>query len=100
MYVPCEDVVWDVLPKIRATLAWYMVKEYGLKGHEVSQKLGVSDAAVSQYMTGKRGAVIQDQTIVALVREVIERNLQTKGEIPGQDICKICIAYRKGHING
>ena len=41
MKIPCEEAVWEVLPKIRATLAWIMVSEFNLTGHTVSAKLGV-----------------------------------------------------------
>lgn len=83
---------------IRATLAWYMIKEYGMRGHEVSGKLGISDAAVSQYLSGKRGKIIDDPEIVGMVRSIIERNIKSGGEISKEDICKVCTTYREKYL--
>ena len=48
MKCPCEIIVWDVLPCIRAALAAELV-EKGLSQNEISKMLGITQAAVSQY---------------------------------------------------
>lgn len=54
MRPPCEIVVQKVLPAIRAELARIMLEE-GLPQQRVAHMLGVSRAAVSQYISAKRG---------------------------------------------
>lgn len=55
MKIPCEVVVWKLLPIIRRELARELVVSHGIKQADVAKKFGVTDAAVSQYISGKRG---------------------------------------------
>jgi predicted transcriptional regulator len=51
---PCENAVWYHLPQIRADLAIELVKT-GMTQSQAAKKLGVTPAAVSQYIHKKRG---------------------------------------------
>jgi len=51
---PCENAVWYYLPQIRADLAIELVKT-GMTQSMAAKKLGVTPAAVSQYIHKKRG---------------------------------------------
>ena len=51
---PCEKAVWYHLPKIRADLVIELVKT-GMTQSQAAKKLGVTPAAVSQYIHKKRG---------------------------------------------
>jgi len=55
MKSPCEIIVWEVLPGIRAALAEEMIKK-GLSQNEIAKMLGITQAAVSQYTSKKRGS--------------------------------------------
>ncbi|ACF46858.1 transcriptional regulator [Prosthecochloris sp. ZM] len=54
MIFPCEKAVWYNLPQIRADMASGLVKT-GMTQSMAAKKLGVTPAAVSQYMNKKRG---------------------------------------------
>jgi hypothetical protein len=54
MRPPCEIVVQKVLPAIRSELARIMIEE-GLPQQQVANRLGLSKAAISQYVSSKRG---------------------------------------------
>ena len=54
MKSPCEMIVWDILPSIRAATAEELVKR-GISQKEVSRMLGITPPAVSQYVSKKRG---------------------------------------------
>lgn len=54
MKLPCEIAVWYLLPVLKSELAKELVSS-GLSQREVAEKLGVTQAAVSQYISGKRG---------------------------------------------
>ena len=56
MKIPCELIVWYVLPAIRRELARELVDKHGMIQAEVARKFGVTDAAVSQYLKSKRGS--------------------------------------------
>lgn len=51
---PQEIEVWYILPIIRRELAFAMKKK-GLTGKRIADLMGVSEAAVSQYFSNKRG---------------------------------------------
>lgn len=58
MKPPCELVVWYVLPAIRSELAKSLLS-LGMKQKDVSQLMDITQPAVSQYITDKRGSGIK-----------------------------------------
>jgi uncharacterized protein len=55
MYLlPQEIEVWYIIPAIRKELARLLTKKYGLSYERAGDVLGVSKAAVSQYLSNKR----------------------------------------------
>ena len=76
MIFPCEKAVWYYLPQIRADLAIELVKT-GMTQSQASKKLGVTPAAVSQYINKKRGiqtpkSRIYRQEIKAAVKKICD----------------------------
>lgn len=65
MLHPQEVEVYIVLPAIRRELSLLM-KKMGMEQKEIAKKLGVTDAAVSQYLKDKRG-----QAEIAFPKEVL-----------------------------
>ncbi|UCE74378.1 MAG: hypothetical protein JSV56_01380 [Methanomassiliicoccales archaeon] len=55
MRPPCEIVVNKVLPHIRADIVRILTQEYNMKQIEVSKRLGITQASVSQYLSSSRG---------------------------------------------
>ena len=58
MITPQELEVWYILPAIRRELT-ISLKEEGLKQRQVAEILGVTEAAVSQYIKSKRAKAIK-----------------------------------------
>jgi predicted transcriptional regulator len=55
MYLlPQEIEVWYIIPAIRKELSRLFVKKYGLTLEKAGSILGISKAAVSQYLSNKR----------------------------------------------
>ncbi|MDD5502247.1 MAG: helix-turn-helix domain-containing protein [Candidatus Thermoplasmatota archaeon] len=54
MKMPCELIVWYVLPSIRRDLATKLKKK-GMAQKDIAEKLGITPAAVSQYLKSRRG---------------------------------------------
>ena len=76
MIFPCEKAVWYHLPQIRADLAIELVKT-GMTQSQAAKKLGVTPAAVSQYIHKKRGmqsirSRVYRQEIQAAVKKICE----------------------------
>lgn len=90
---PCEEIVWTVLPCIRKKIAENLI-EKGLKQKEVAEKLGVSTAAVSQYISDKRGNT-------SVFNNKIEKEIKNSAEVilnggdVIEEICRICRIIKK-----
>ena len=52
----CEEVVNNYLPAIRSFIAKQLIQQYDHSQIQVAEKLGTTQAAVSQYLKYKRGA--------------------------------------------
>jgi uncharacterized protein len=89
---PCEQIVWDVLPSIRAAIAEELVHR-GITQKEISRMLGITPPAVSQYVSKKRGYNIEfrediRQSIAALAEDLIAGRVEGNALVPR--ICQIC----------
>ncbi len=94
MKVPCENVVWYVLPAIRSELAKELAKVMSQK--EISEILGITQAAVSQYVSNKRGSKIELQDDVKGVIANLAADI-ARGETDNlmMRICEICRKIRE-----
>jgi len=52
---PCEVMLWDRLPAIRRAFALVLINTHGLNQRDAAEKLGVTPAAICQYLAKKRG---------------------------------------------
>ena len=92
MKSPCEEIVWNVLPSIRAAIAEELIKR-GISQKEVSRMLGITPPAVSQYLSKKRGYNVEfrediRQAIGTLADDLIKEDI--KGTDLVKRICSIC----------
>lgn len=55
MKPPCEVVVKRVLPAIRAMLVEDLAQRHELNQTEIAERLGITQPAVSQYLSSSRG---------------------------------------------
>jgi|TARA_B100002003_G_C13990475_1_gene478634 predicted transcriptional regulator len=75
MYLlPQEIEVWYIIPAVRKELARLLTKKHGLSYEKAGAALGISKAAVSQYLSNKRAnkVVLNAKTKVE-VRKSSER---------------------------
>lgn len=81
-----------ILPAIRAELARVMIQENGLFQQDIAVRLGVTNAAVSQYVNLKRGYGIDlSDDIKEAIRKLADSLLHE--EDPSQrmdDFCTFC----------
>jgi uncharacterized protein len=92
MKSPCEEIVWEVLPSIRAATAEELIKRR-ISQKEVSRMLGITPPAVSQYISKKRGYNIEFRDDIRQAIGVLAEDLITE-KVVGTDllkrICAIC----------
>ena len=92
---PCEMVIWDVLPSIRAAIAEELVKR-DLPQKEISRLLGITPPAVSQYVSKKRGYNIEfGEEIKLSLSQLADDLVDKKISNPVERICEICRMLRE-----
>ncbi len=100
MRPPCEIVVWYVIPTIRSELAKELLN-LGMKQKEISELLDITQPAVSQYISDKRGHGIEfdKQTkdkIKQFALDLKEKRID-KGDMIRR-ICDICKYVKEEEI--
>jgi len=71
MLLPAEIETKTLIPALRAILAKRLIEEHSIREEEVSKLLGVTQAAISNYIRGTRGDPILITKLLA-VKEVAE----------------------------
>lgn len=71
---PCEVAAKEIMPSIRASIAYVLVNEFKLSKYEAAKLLGLTPAAVSNYVQGKRGGkymnkILERQDNMEKIRE-------------------------------
>jgi predicted transcriptional regulator len=89
---PCEKIVWNLLPAIRRELAISLIKDHKLSQKEVAKKLGLTEAAVSRYISGKRGGlgILKNETVKNQIKKSANKIANGNGKIIINETCKIC----------
>ena len=92
MKPPCEIVVWYVIPAIRSELAKELLN-LGMKQKDVSELMDITQPAVSQYITDKRGSGIKlGEDVRIMVKEFafeLSNGDATKSDLIPRT-CNIC----------
>ena len=100
MKIPCEVVVWHILPTIRKELAKELVVNYNMSQADVAKKFGITDAAVSQYLKNKRGnPLLTDEKegldyFMEAIRDSAEKIVKDETNIE-KIMCEICEVTKK-----
>ena len=102
MSLPCEIVAQHLLPVLRVLIAKQLVKEHNLSQVAVAKRLGMTQAAVSQYLSSKRRGKLTKQlesdpsiqTMVKRLAQEIAATKETDNNIP-INICEHCKALRE-----
>ncbi len=95
MKFPCEIIVWEVLPCIRAALAQELIKR-GWSQSEIGRTLGITQAAVSQYTSRKRGSGLKfPPEAKEEIRHLADDLVQGTVDDLVLRICTICLKVRK-----
>jgi predicted transcriptional regulator len=98
MKTTCEIMVQKVLPAIRAELSRAMIFEHRCTQQEVADILELSRAAVSQYVSEKRGAEVDfseetQNEIRKFASVLLNDGLSSQEKVKG--MCSICSFVQK-----
>lgn len=99
MESPCQKIVWNVLPAIRAAVALDLIR-YGVSQVEAARMLEIAPSAVSQYLSGKRGYRIEFEEDVKKSIGLLAQDLKDGKQIDlVRRTCDICRQLREGDEN-
>jgi len=91
----CEFMMWNGLPVIRKGIAESMISEFGLSQKETAEKLGVTPAAICQYLSNKRGKIeISDEVILEEMKISAQNIISNGGDHVIPETCRICKLLR------
>jgi uncharacterized protein len=90
--------MWNGLPVIRKEIAEHMITNFGVNQKEAAEKLGVTPAAVCQYLSKKRGKIaIDDQELLTEIGISAQRILNDADADVIKETCRLCkICMTKG----
>ncbi len=99
MKIPCEIVVWYLLPTIRKGMAKELVSVHGFTQSRVAKTFGVTDAAVSQYLRNKRGeydVVVNSPGYPAVMEEIAAAasRIANQGTDFAAEMCNVCLVAK------
>ena len=99
MKPPCEMIVTKVLPSIRAAIVKELLENYNMKQTDISEILGISQSAVSQYYTSTRAG---DDSLYSIFPEITnyakniaDRIVDKKIDKLDISLCEPCELIRK-----
>ena len=84
----CEIIVQYVLPAIRAEMAVRM-RDEGISQAQIARILGVTPAAVNQYVKSKRGTAGQDVEVLEVIDDYLEE-YRGDPEKLSEHLCDVC----------
>ena len=88
VYFPCEIMKWKILPAIRREMTIYLINEKKNSRKIVSKKLGLTEAAICQYLKGKRGGNFKfGETELKKIKKLANKLMQQKSN---DGLCFIC----------
>ena len=105
MKIPCEVIVWYVVPSIRRELAIELIKSNKISQKKTARLLDITTAAISQYVNDKRGNRIYEYIMDAKTKKLVKTQIATASkEIMRNpnctvgEICKICNLLKKENV--
>jgi len=78
MLLPAEIESKTLIPALRAILAKKLAEDHNVREEEISKMLGVTQAAISNYIRGTRGdpaliaKLLSDKQVAALIEELTD----------------------------
>ncbi len=101
MRFSCEDFARNILPSFRSLIAKGLIEDHGLTQAAAAGKLGTTQAAVSYYLSSKRGEkyvkkLENDPLVKSKIREIV--NGLNSGTLTTVDVtdklCGLCESVR------
>jgi predicted transcriptional regulator len=97
--IPCEIIVWYILPGIRKELAMSLIEDHKMTQTKVASLLGVTEAAISQYRSSKRGNLeFTDEVIRNEIKKSAQAMIDGNEGTMINEMCRICGLIKSSNI--
>ncbi len=95
MKTPCQIIVWNIIPIIRKEFAKNLIEHHNLNQRKAADKLGITESAISRYLSGKRGLLeITDNEILDEIKKSSNKIAAENGRIVIEETCRICKLFK------
>mgnify|MGYP001600035139 CR=1 FL=1 len=99
MLTPCETIIKRFLPAIRSSVTKELFNKYNFTQEEIAKRLGVTQASISKYLSGKYTKSIKDLEKKQKIKEISEKlslfiasNKANKVKLVSH-ICNSCVEF-------
>ncbi len=99
MKPPCELVVRELLPFLRAAVVRELSESYNMKQTDIAQALGITQASVSQYLNVERAKEIKfsiegfNEAVKKIADALASKKTSRTGVL--HSMCELCSKMRK-----
>ena len=94
--LPQEIEVWYLIPSLRRELAKILISDFGMNQKQISQTLGVTESAVSQYLKSKRGSELKfSEKDIEKIREAAVNIVETGNA--NEELYNLSVKFRGGN---
>ena len=95
--MPQEIEVWYLIPALRREIASILIKDHKLKQKEVAAILGITEAAVSQYVKSKRAQELKfSAKEIEHIKKATQDIINDKSHVM-KYMYDLCTAFRGSH---
>jgi predicted transcriptional regulator len=101
MRPPCEVIVKNVLPAMRASVVRHLREKHNMKQKDIASRVGITQAAVSQYMSetrGRHGDVIKEFPVIEKTGKGLADEIAKNGGVDTsiliEGFCCLCKSLR------
>ena len=96
--MPQEIEVWYLIPALRREFAKIFIKDYKLSQKKSAELLGITEAAISQYLNSKRGNEIKfSKKEMDIIKESAKKIVKDKENIM-RVLYELCIQFRESKV--
>jgi predicted transcriptional regulator len=96
-----EDAIYTLMPYFRARASAIMSSEYGITQSSIASMLGITQAAVSKYLSGRGGAGkgLNMKDADKYIYRFIDSKISGDDKAAQKSLCTLCQAYKKFSCN-
>lgn len=96
--MPQEIEVWYLIPALRRELARIFVNEYNMKQKKVAGILGITEAAISQYLKSKRGKEVKfSKKEILEIKKSADRIKENPNDFM-KELYELCKKFRNSRV--